>query len=113
MSVTGPVNEHWDHALKQLPIYTRSLLRVTVPVTVRLATTQTRVSQLLEMGPGSIIQFDKGCDESLTLEVGGFDVAEGDAVKIGDKFGLRITQMVLPPERFQKMQRKVQDESAD
>lgn len=111
MSVTGPVNEQWDEALQQLPIYTRSLLRVKVPVTVRLATTQTRMSQLLEMGPGSIIQFDKGCDERLTLEVGGFDVAEGEAVKIGDKFGLRITEMVLPPERFQKIQRQQKDES--
>ena len=46
------------------------------------------------------------------MEVGGFDIAEGEAVKIGDKFGLRVTQIVLPPERFQKIQRQVQDETS-
>ena len=112
MSDPKAEKNQWDQSLQHLPTYTRSLLRVKVPVTVRLSSTQTRLSQLMEMGPGSIIQFEKGCDERLTMEVGGFDIAEGEAVKIGDKFGLRVTQIVLPPERFQKIQRQVQDETS-
>ena len=112
MSDPSGEKNQWDQFFQHLPPYTRRLLRVKVPVTIRLASTQTRLSQLMEMGPGSIIQFEKGCDERLTMEVGGFDIAEGEAVKIGDKFGLRVTQIVLPPERFQKIQRQVQDETS-
>ena len=37
----------------------------------------------------------------LDLDVGKRRVARGEAVKVGDKFGLRITSMVLPEERFE------------
>ncbi len=36
----------------------------------------------------------------LELQIGSRSVACGEAVKVGDKFGLRITAMVLPDERF-------------
>ena len=83
-----------------LPAYSRSLLKVKLPVTVTLATSKTSIGRLLELVPGSILQFKKMCDEALSLEVGGYRVAEGEAVKVGDRFGLRITSMVLPEERF-------------
>jgi flagellar motor switch protein FliM len=54
----------------------------------------------MELGPGSIIQFEKSCEEMLELDVGGQAVATGEAVKVGDKFGLRIHSIVLPEERF-------------
>jgi flagellar motor switch protein FliN/FliY len=84
----------------RLPPYSRSLLRIRVPVTVTLAATKQPVQRILELGPGTIIQFDKPCDEMLTLEVGNQSVAVGEAVKVGDKFGLRITSITLPGERF-------------
>jgi flagellar motor switch/type III secretory pathway protein FliN len=83
-----------------LPPYTRSLLRIKVPVVVTLAEKRQRLSRIMELGPGSIVQFDKSCDEMLELEVGNQTVACGEAVKVGDKFGLRITAIVLPEERF-------------
>jgi hypothetical protein len=36
----------------------------------------------------------------LQLEVSGRPVATGEAVKVGDKFGLRVNSIVLPEERF-------------
>jgi flagellar motor switch/type III secretory pathway protein FliN len=83
-----------------LPPYTRSLLRIKVPVVVTLAEKRQPLNRIVELGPGSIIQFDKSCEEMLDLEVGNQAVASGEAVKVGDKFGLRITAMVLPDERF-------------
>jgi flagellar motor switch protein FliN/FliY len=87
--------------LTQLPNYTLSLLRVELPVVVILADKRQPLGRIVEMGPGSIIQFDKSCEEMLELHVGGHPVATGEAVKVGDKFGLRITSIVLPEERFQ------------
>jgi flagellar motor switch protein FliN len=87
--------------LEDLPEYTRSLLRIRVPVVVTLAEKRQPLGWVVELGPGSIIQFDKSCEEMLELQVGGQSIATGEAVKVGDKFGLRITSVVLPNERFE------------
>jgi flagellar motor switch protein FliN/FliY len=87
--------------LSRLPAYSRSLLRVQVPVIVTLAMTRKPVSSVLEMAPGTILQFSKPCDDPLTLSVGGCEVAVGDTVKVGEKFGLKITSMVMPAEKFE------------
>ena len=71
-----------------------------MPVVVTLASKRQAIGRILEIGPGSIIQFDKLCDEMLDLSVGNHCVAQGEAVKIGEKFGLRITSLTLPEERF-------------
>ena len=94
-----------------LPPYTRSLLRIKVPVVVTLAEKRQKLSRIIELGPGSIIQFDKSCEEMLDLEVGNQAVACGEAVKVGDKFGLRITAMVLPDERFSPVTAKTRRRS--
>lgn len=89
-----------EEGFRQLPAYAQSLLRIRVPVTVTLATTKAPVGKILEMGPGTILRFEKGCDSNLTLQVGRQTVAEGTAVKVGDKFGLWITSITMPGERF-------------
>ncbi len=58
------------------------------------------------MAPGTIIKFDKPCDEMLQLFVGSQLVAEGEAVKVGDKFGFRATTMTLPQEHFLKLRKQ-------
>lgn len=90
-----------EDGLTQLPNYTRSLLKVRVPVVVTLAEIKQPVAKIIEICPGMIIQFNKSCDDMLTLEVGSCKVALGEAVKVGDKFGLRVTGIALPHERFE------------
>ena len=89
-----------EDGIRQLPAYAKSLLRIRVPVTVTLATSKTPVSKVVDMVPGTILQFTKTCESKLTMEVGRQELAEGEAVKVGDKFGLLITSMTLPSERF-------------
>lgn len=93
-------------SLAHLPSYSRSLLRIEVPVVVTLATTRLSVKRILDMGPGTIVHFEKPYDSPLTLSVGHCDVAVGDAVKIGDKFGIRISSMVMPQEKFEPVRPK-------
>jgi flagellar motor switch protein FliN/FliY len=89
--------------IAKLPAYTRSLLRVPVPVVVTLAAAPHAVQKVLEIGPGALLLFKKPCDEPLSLSVGDHEIAVGEAVKVGEKFGLRITSMVLPDERFERL----------
>jgi flagellar motor switch protein FliN/FliY len=73
-----------------LPSYARSLLRIRVPIRVTLAAQRKSIQEIIELGPGSIVKFDKTCDEPLELTVGDHVFATGEVVKVGDKFGLRI-----------------------
>jgi flagellar motor switch protein FliN/FliY len=89
-----------EDGLAQLPSYSRSLLKIRVPVMVTLAEAKQPVQNVLDIGPGSIIHFNKPCEDTLSLEIAGQKIALGEAVKVGDKFGLWITSMILPAERF-------------
>jgi flagellar motor switch/type III secretory pathway protein FliN len=88
------------YTIEDLPDYSRSFLRIKLPVVVTLARKREPVERIVQLGPGSIIQFDKSCEETLDMEIGGLSVATGEAVKVGDKFGLRVNAMILPEERF-------------
>jgi flagellar motor switch protein FliN len=104
-----PLRIHADtleEALPKLPAYTRSLLKIRVPIVVTLASSKQPLNRIIELAPGSIIPFDKSCEDTLSLEVNNHEVAIGEAVKVGDKFGLRITSMILPPERFLPLKRR-------
>jgi flagellar motor switch protein FliN len=90
-------------SLRELPLYTRSLLKIRVPLSVTLAAKKQPVGQILEIGPGSILQFEKSCEDMLDLNVSNLAIARGEAVKVGDKFGLRVTSLILPGERFKPL----------
>ncbi len=92
--------ETLEEGLRQLPHYARSLLKVRVPVKVTLASSKIPLSRVMELGHGSILQFQKSCEDPLTLEAGDQEIAAGEAVKVGDKFGLWITSIAMPEERF-------------
>src|SRR5262245_48347647 len=76
-----------------LPPHASSLLKIGVPVAVTLAAQRKSVQEIIELGPGAIIKFDKTCDEPLELCVGDQPIATGQVVKIGDKFGLRVAEL--------------------
>ena len=93
------------HRLEDLPGYARSVLKVKVPVATILARGRKPIKTILELGVGSIIQFDKSCDDMLEIEVGQtIVVALAEAVKVGDKFGFRISTLRLPEERFRRVE---------
>lgn len=95
-----------EAALPQLPSYTRSLLKIRVPIVVTLASSKQPLNRIIELAPGSIIPFEKSCEDTLSLEVNNHEIAIGEVVKVGDKFGLRITSMILPPERFLPLKKR-------
>lgn len=80
-----------DTALDELSTFARNLLRVRVPLQVTLASQRKSIHEIVELGPGSIVKFDKTCDEPLQLTIGNTPIAQGEVVKVGDKFGLRIS----------------------
>ena len=74
--------------------YSRAVLGITTDVAVTLAHQKVPLSRIMNLVPGAMLTFDAHCDEPLTLEIGGQAIANGETVKIGDKFGLRIREIV-------------------
>jgi flagellar motor switch protein FliN/FliY len=78
------------------------VLRIPVTVSVRLAQKRIEMGQVLEIAPGALIMFDKPCDEPLDMYVNNHKYCHGEAVKVGDKFGLKIDvigRFEVEPER--------------
>lgn len=71
----------------------RQILKLPVPVIVILAEKKIELKQLLELGPGAIVTFEKSCDDLLDLCVNNRPYCRGEAVKIGEKFGLKVNAM--------------------
>jgi flagellar motor switch protein FliN len=90
----GPPADGADSGLRELPEHARRLLRIRVPVQVTLASQRKSIQEITELGPGSIVKFNKTCDQPLELLIGGQAVAYGEVVKVGDKFGLRVSGLV-------------------
>ena len=92
-----------DGDFRRLPAYAQSLLKVQVPVVVHLASKRQPIRDIVEIVPGSIVNFEKSCDEMLEMCIGDRQIAEGEVVKVGEKFGLRITAITMPEERFNQV----------
>ena len=69
------------------------ILSLAVPVMVNLAEQDMPVRKVLEFKPGSIIEFEQPFDADLALVVANRRIGMGQAVKVGENFGLRITQI--------------------
>ena len=71
---------------------TELLSRLPVTVAVRLAEKKIELGTLLSLTPGALIAFDKSCEDLLDLFVNDRLYCRGEAVKIGEKFGLKINK---------------------
>src|SRR5213592_3862947 len=71
----------------------RRILRMHVPVIVKLAERKLTLAEVMRLGPGAIIEFVKASDEPLELLINNKAIALGDAVKVGENFGLKINQI--------------------
>jgi flagellar motor switch protein FliN/FliY len=69
------------------------ILRLQVPVIVKLAQRKLLLSEVMRLGVGAIIEFVKSSEEPLELLINNKPIGVGEAVKVGENFGLRIKQI--------------------
>lgn len=67
---------------------------VPIEITVELGRTVRKISEILEYGPGTIIELDKLVGEPLDIYANGKLIAKGEVVVIEDNFGIRINDVV-------------------
>jgi flagellar motor switch protein FliN/FliY len=75
-----------------------------IPVTLSMEIGQTRISisELLKLTRDSVIELQRMADEPMDVLVNGTLVAHGEAVVVGDRFGIRLTDVISPQERLRK-----------
>lgn len=72
------------------------LLDVSLRVTVELGRTRMKLSQILELQHGSVVELDRLAGDPVDIFVNDRMVAHGEVVVVDDKFGVRITDMISP-----------------
>ena len=82
-----------NHADTAAPPELSRILQLQVPVIVKLAERKFTLSEVLRIQVGAILEFNKASDESLELLINNKAIATGEAVKVGENFGLRLTQI--------------------
>lgn len=79
------------------------ILDIPLKVTVELGRTKMVVSELLNLGQGSVIELSKLAGEPMEVLVNGKLVARGEAVVVNEKFGVRLTDIISPTERVEQL----------
>lgn len=79
------------------------LYDVPLQVSVEVGRARILLKDLLQMGEGSVVELDKMAGEPLDLYVNSRLIARGEAVRVGDKFGIRLTEVVSQSDRLEKL----------
>ena len=79
------------------------LFDVTLPISIELGRTQMAIEDILNLGPGSIVELDKLAGEPVDLLVNDKLLAKGEVVVIDENFGVRITNMISPQDRIRSL----------
>ena len=79
------------------------LLDVTLPISIELGRTALKIEDILNLGPGSVVELDKLAGEPVDLLVNDKLMARGEVVVVDENFGVRITTMVSPQDRIRSL----------
>lgn len=76
-----------------------------LPVSIELGRTNMLIRDILRLGRGSVVEFDKLVSEPVDVLINGKKVAEGEVVVIDKHFGIRITTLIDPADRLRTIKR--------
>ena len=79
------------------------LFDVPLKVSVEVGRALLVVKDLLQMKEGYVVELDKAVGQPLDLYVNSRLIARGEAVQVNEKFGIRLTEVVSPSERLEKL----------
>ena len=77
----------------------RLLQDVDVKLTVESGSAALTLRELLALGESSVIELDRAANELLDVFVNGTLIGRGEVVTVGERFGVRMTELVSPDKR--------------
>ena len=79
------------------------ILDIPVTVSIELGRTRLQVEEILKLGQGSVVELEKLAGEPLEILVQGRPIGKGEVVVVNEKFGVRLTDIISPVERIQRL----------
>jgi flagellar motor switch protein FliN len=79
------------------------LLDVELDASLRFGCREMPLGEILDLGPGDVVQLDRHIADPVDLIVGDKIVARGEVVLINGNFGLRITEVAAPRRRLESI----------
>ena len=86
-----------------MPTEIQTILKLSVPVIVQVGERYLPMDDVLALGPGAILELTKPAESDLELLVNNKVVGKGQAVKVGENFGIRITGIGTPTQRVEAL----------
>ncbi len=84
----------------------RMLADVPVRMSVEVGSTQMRLTEVLSLGEGSVVELDRQADELLDIMVNGTLVARGEIVTVNGRYGIRVVETVSTETRLAGLERR-------
>ena len=81
----------------------RVLENIDVKLIVEVGNTEIKIRDLLRLNEGSVVELDRLAGEPLDILANGTMIAKGEVVMVGERFGIRLTEVVDPEERVQNL----------
>lgn len=79
------------------------IMDIPVQLSVELGRTRLTIKQLLELTRGSVVELDGLPGEPMDILINDYLVAKGEVVVVDDKYGIRVTEIITPSERLQRL----------
>ena len=79
------------------------ILEIPLEIHIELGRRRMRISELLNLGSGSVLELDTPAGAPLSIYANETLVAQGEAVIVGERYGVRITDIVSPQERIKRL----------
>ncbi len=73
-----------------------ALMDVNVDIVAVLGVAELKISQILQLGRGAVVELDRFVGEPVELRAGGKIVAEGEVVVTDEKLAVQITNVIKP-----------------
>ena len=81
----------------------RLLENIDVALTVEVGNAEIKIRDLLRLNEGSVIELDRLAGDPLDILANGTMIAKGEVVMVGERFGIRFTEIVDPAARMQSI----------
>ncbi len=79
------------------------VLDIPVDISLRVGSTDISIRDLVSLVEGSVIALDREADQSMEVLVNGTLIAHGEIVVVDNRFGVRLTDVISPAERIEKL----------
>ena len=84
----------------------RMLAEIPLRVSVEVGSTALKLSELMDLSEGSIVELDRQAHELLDIMVNGTLVAKGEVVTVNGRFGVRVVDVVAADARLAGIERR-------